>query len=128
MLFSHYSIWRREIAVLDNTWWGYQDDEFVSHYRKWLDRIWETTGPDEQVRLFSNNVPLENELRGKVPGRNIRIMPKSGLFSTTIWVLGPYVVMISARTRPHYAFQLRDRLFASNLRTVFELLWGFSQP
>jgi hypothetical protein len=44
-------------------------------------------------------------------------------FSSSIWIYGGYIVMGITSQKPHYALQMKEPVFASNLRTVFELLW-----
>jgi hypothetical protein len=33
-------------------------------------------------------------------------------------------VLLMTLQEPHYSFELRDTVFASNLRVVFQLLWS----
>ena len=123
MLYTHAAAWQESISHYDNTWWGYQDTHFVEHYRKWLDYYWATRGPDEEILLLSNRAEVEKKLKGKVSKRTIKPLPKGYEFSSTIWVLGDYVILIMTRQQPHYAFQLKDAVFASNQRMLFQMLW-----
>ncbi|MCB0346567.1 MAG: helix-turn-helix domain-containing protein [Bdellovibrionales bacterium] len=123
MLHANFESWRKEVAEIDYTWWGYQDDHFVRQYKRFLEMLWKTSFDEERVCLFSNKSSMEDELIGKINGRTIRQLPKEFHFDSTIWVLGSQIVMISTHGKPHYAFQLRDRTFAGNLRLVFSLLW-----
>jgi hypothetical protein len=115
--------WQQSIAREDFTWWGYQDIEFVVQYREWLDHYWSQLKPAEKIWLLSNESGVEKKLKGKVPRRIIKKVPAGVEFSSTIWVLGEYVVTIMTRQKPHYAFLLKDSVFAANQRAVYQLLW-----
>ena len=122
MLSESYTLWRASIREFDITWWGFQDHEFVTHYKRWIDMIWKTTPVDERVRLFSNETSEERERN--IPGRRLKFFSTDSEVTSTIWILGDYVVMIYARGKPHYAFQFHDAVFAANLRQVFKTMWG----
>ena len=123
MLYANEDAWQESISHFDSTWWGYQDTQFVEVYRSWLDHYWSKLRPAEKIWLLSNRADVERKLRGKVARREIKPLPKGVEFSSTIWVLGEYVILIMTRQQPHYAFQLKDAVFASNQRMIFELLW-----
>lgn len=123
---SRLSSWRESLFLSDSTWWGYQDDAFVDQYLRWLQGVWGTTKPEEKVRLLSNPSSLKQEARRAVPGREIRAVPKGFSFASTIWVTGDYIVLISTRTKMHYAIELRDPVFSASLRDVFRLVWHFA--
>lgn len=128
MLFDYTEEWRQGIMREDNIWWGYQDHTFVESYRPWLEHYWSLKTEREQVRLLSNQARVEDELRGKIVGREIRAVPPEFDFSSSIWVCGDYIVLLVSRHDPHYAFQLRDAVFSSNLRLIFRLLWELLEP
>jgi len=123
MLYDYELEWQKSIAHEDYTWWGYQDHEFVVQYRGWLDDYWKNLKSAEKIWLISNESPTETKLRGQVARRIIKPVPSGVEFSSTIWVLGEYVVTIMIRQKPHYAFMLKDAVFAANQRAVFQLLW-----
>ena len=123
MLYDYELEWQRSIAREDYTWWGYQDVEFVEQYRVWLDHYWSVLKPAERIWLISNQSGTEEKLKGKVARRIIKQLPKGVEFSSTIWVLGEYVITIMTRQKPHYAFMLKDAVFAANQRAVYQLLW-----
>lgn len=125
MLYDFELEWQKSIAKEDFTWWGYQDVEFVSQYRTWLDHYWALLlKPAEKIWLLSNQSVVEEKLKGKVARRIIKQLPQGVEFSSTIWVLGEYVVTIMIRQKPHYAFLLKDAVFAANQRTIFKMLWA----
>jgi predicted transcriptional regulator len=127
MLFAQSDIWRQGIVDGDYTWWGYQDDTFVQQYSKWFEHIWATTAQDEKICLLSNKSAYEETLKNRnLKGRSIRQLPERFTFSSTVWVLRPYIVMITTHQKPHYAFQFRDAVFADNMTMVFKMLWEFA--
>ena len=128
MLEEYLPVWRSSLASFDKIWWGYQDHTFVEQYRPWLDKTWATMEQDEYVYLVSNRAPIERELKGKVRGREIRTLADKSEFSSTIWILGHFIIMISSKEKPHYAFQIRDPVFAANLRSIFKALWERVEP
>lgn len=123
LLYDQYLSWQASMAKYDSTWWGYQDHSFVEQYMDWLRWHWERRLPDERIQLLSNKAPIEKRLRGKIERRAIRPIPAKFQFSATIWVNGDYIIMIMTGTKPHYAFELHDAVFALNLRNVFQFLW-----
>ncbi len=125
MLYDYELEWQQSIGREDFTWWGYQDVEFVVQYREWLDHYWTLLKPAEKIWLLSNKSGVEDKLKGKVARRIIKQLPSGIEFSSTIWALGEYVVTIMTRQKPHYAFLLKDAVFAANQRAVFRMLWGF---
>jgi sugar-specific transcriptional regulator TrmB len=124
MLYKYEKIWQQSITHYDFTWWGYQDPHFVEIYRVWLDRYWASMLEQEKINLFSNKSEIESKLSRKIARRSIKKVDKKTEFSSTIWVLGDYVVTIMTRQQPHYAFILHDSVFAANQRMVFQKLWN----
>jgi sugar-specific transcriptional regulator TrmB len=124
MLYQCCRQWQESISAQDFTWWGYQDHHLVETYREWLDYYWASMDPKERIWLFSNRSETEKKLKGRIARRVIKVIPKKFQFSSTVWVLGEYVVTIMTRQKPHYAFQLQDAVFAANQRLMFQMLWG----
>jgi sugar-specific transcriptional regulator TrmB len=124
MLYSQQKEWKQSISKFDFTWWGYQDVEFVRDYKVWLDQYWDELDDKERINLFSNESEIERDLKGRINRREIRQLPTGTEFSSTIWVVGDYVVMLMTRQKPHYAIQIKDPILAANQRTVFQLLWN----
>ncbi len=124
MLYEWSREWDRCMLQNDCIWWGYQDKSFVDQYRAWLEWWWETRNNALRVQLFSNRSKTEEALKGKVPRRIIRPVPEEYQFASTIWVLGgEYIVLIMTQQKPHYAFQIKDSVFARNLQAIFSMLW-----
>lgn len=124
MLYDYLPAWRRSyVRSGDPVLWGYQDHTIVETYRKWHEYMWETRSPKEEIRLFTNPTDLEKELHVQIPRREIRALPEHVQFSSSIWIYGDYIVMAITRQKPQYAVQMKDSMLASNLRTIFRLLW-----
>lgn len=127
MLFDNLPLWENSLIQNDRILWGYQDNSFVEHYMKWLKHHWKSNQKhDIQVRLFSNESDTELDLRGKVPLRTIRSFPPDFQFSSSIWILGEFIVMLATKNKHHFAYQLHDFHFANNLRMMFALLWNMN--
>ena len=124
LLYDFTPRWNESMRAADGCWWGYQDHTFVERYRDWLEYYWSIKRPDDKVQLISNESPVEKKLRGKVAGRTILQVSEQFDFSSSIWVVGEYIVLLMTRNEPNYAFQIQDSVFATNLRLVFKLLWG----
>jgi sugar-specific transcriptional regulator TrmB len=124
MLYENCRLWQSSIAQCDCIWWGYQDHHFVETYRDWLNEYWGTMLENERIQLLSNHSETEKGLHRRVAGRSIKKIPKQYQFSSTVWVLGEFVITIMTRQKPHYAFQLQDPVFAANQRLTFQMLWS----
>lgn len=123
MLYLNTPIWRESMSQIDQTWWGFQDPSFVQQYRGWLNWVWESAREKEKVCLVSNPAEIEDKLKGKVKGRKIRFLKENIEIQSTIWICGEYIIMIMTQHKPHYAFQIKDALFAKNLRELLKLIY-----
>jgi len=123
MLYENTKTWQDSMAQYDSTWWGYQDHTFVEQFMPYLRHTWEHRSEDERIFLLSNQAAVEDQLRGQVVRREIRSVAAALEFSSTIWVLGDYIILIMTRNEPFYSFQIHDPVFGANLRSVFQLLW-----
>jgi len=89
----------------------------------WLEYYWSTKPDFVKIQLISN----EGTGRKRACRKSIRThdcaIPSDFGFSSTIWVCGEYIVLLMTRNEPQYSFQIRDSVFACNLRSVFSLLW-----
>jgi sugar-specific transcriptional regulator TrmB len=124
MLHDYLPEWQRSIAQADNTWWGYQDPSFAKEYLAWLKLTWKVKKPNERYRVLTNSLGIEQTLKKVAPERGMKFVPEDSRFLSTIWVVGEYIVLIVTAKTPHYAFQIKDELLATNLRIVFQMLWG----
>ncbi len=123
MLYDYTDAWHKSITEFDNTWWGYQDPSLLEEYTDWLYHHWKVRDPELKIQLFSQPAKIERKLKGTPDKRVIRSLPPGYNFSSSIWICGEYIIMLMTKQNPHYAFQIKDSVFASNLRLIFELLW-----
>ena len=126
MLYNNLPAWEESIEADDKTLWGYQDHSFVEQYLPWLRHHWERLSerwPSHKVRLFSNTAEVEESLSNKVENRQIRVISELPEFSSSVWMMGGYLVLLQTRQLPHYAVQLKDRAFAANIKAFITLLW-----
>ncbi len=127
-LFDNLERWRDSILRLDRSTWGFQDHSFVEEYSKWIRAAWKILHVEAHIagRVLSNSSSTERKLKGRIPGREVRVLPGHYQFNSTTWVMGDYVVVIMTRTEPFYALQIREPVLAMNLRTVFKILYDTS--
>ncbi|MBX7143300.1 MAG: helix-turn-helix domain-containing protein [Oligoflexia bacterium] len=124
LLYDHTKEWLNAVYQTDWTWWGYQDHTFVEHYREWLEWVWQIKNPQMKIWLLSNQASTPTEKDINVGNRIIKPIAQGNDFNSTVWVAGDFVIMLMTREEPYYAFQLRDAVFAGNMRFVFKLLWN----
>lgn len=127
-LFDNLKRWRDSIIRTDRSTWGFQDHSFVEEYSKWIKSAWKVLHVEARIagRILSNSSSTERKLKGRIPGRDVRILPDHYQFSSTTWVMGDYVVIIMTRTEPFYVLQIREPVLAANLRAVFKILYEMS--
>jgi DNA-binding MarR family transcriptional regulator len=124
MLYDYLPVWRESYSRAGGyTLWGYQDHTFVEQYLRWHHYMWDTRDPREQICLFSNAADVGETIGQKIPRREVRVLPEGITFSSSIWIYGEYIVMGMTRQKPHYALQMKDPIFSSNLRSVFQMMW-----
>ena len=116
--------WTRSILATDGIWNGYQDHSFVEHYESWIDWYWaQEFSKKVELHCFTNDSAIEKKMATKkLTRRQMKCWGDSEIAST-FWVNGDHVVVIVTRTRPHYLFEIKDKLLAGNLREVFARLW-----
>lgn len=118
------AIWNSSIMETDGVWWGFQDVTFVAEYGEWIKEYWESAPAKLTVKLFSNDEAVEKQMQTQTPTRrNIRFWKGESAFTGTLWITGDYIVMINTREKPFTLVEIRDRLLAKNLRTVFDEMW-----
>lgn len=124
MFYEFLPKWRKSYQLTGHPiLWGYQDHKVVESYKRWHQHMWLSRSELEQIRLFTNEADIEKELKLKIEGREVKLLPKGVEFSSSIWIYGDYVVMLNTRQVQDYAVQLKDTMIASNLRSIFQLLW-----
>lgn len=113
-------------SVGDTTWWGFQDHTFVENkkYHKWIDWYWSRATKKFNLKLFSNESDVENEMKEKeYDRREIRIWENKEPITATLWILGEYIISINTSESKHYLIQTHDALLAHNLRQMYSQMW-----
>ena len=115
--------WDESMAATDPTWWGFQDHAFPELYKDWIDWYWKQAPATIGLKLLTNRSDIEKRLEGKYKQRVMKFWSKSDQFTSTIWITGDYVTMLSLRERPHYLVEIHDPVMARNMRALFKGLW-----
>lgn len=120
-LYSQMPKWSKEAESSDGMW-GFQDHSFAEIYKAWIK--WAADKYKVKVKLLSNKSLIEKELSAdSFPNRNIKFYLPEADFSTSLWIVGSYVVMIHTRERPYYLVEINDAPLARNLQEVFKNIW-----
>lgn len=121
-LYNQQEIWVRNAEKFDRSCWGFQDHSFAENFQKWIDWAWKKFQLD--VNLLSNRSEIEKRLRKEMSNKRIiKFWEKNINFSSSLWVMGDYIVMIITRQKPFYAVEIYDAVLAHNLREVFKQIW-----
>lgn len=123
-LYHEMPAWFESMLKVEPTFWGFQDQTFVEHYRKWIDWQWRHAPKTIDLKLLSNQSPVERSLSGKYPRRHIKFWGKTGNFASSTWVMGEYVVIVNTRQRPFYLVEIQSESLAHDLREIFKNLWS----
>lgn len=115
--------WDESMMNTDKRWWGFQDHAFAETYTKWIDWYWKQAPEEIDLRLLTNKSDIEKRLEGKFKQRVMKFWSKADQFTSTIWITGDYVTMLSLRERPHYLVEIHDPVMARNMRALFKGLW-----
>ena len=114
-------VWDKSIVNTKTEYLGFQETDFVKHYGKWIDWYWSRVPKEVKFRLLSNNTEDEKQMAAKQhEGRKIVFWKENIQFSSTLWVMGNYIVTIVASSSPNYLVEMYDETLASNLREVFK--------
>ena len=125
-LYKRSEIWNKSIIKRDKTWWGFQDHTLVDTYREWIDWFWKSSPLHDNIelKLLSNKSETEKEMKkAGYERRQIKFWKHANEFTSSIWVVGDYLVMIMTRENPHYLVEIHDEHLAQNMREVFKGIW-----
>lgn len=130
-LFESTAKWEQSALGHDGTWWGFQDHSFVETYEKWIHWTWTTPlskDPRYKARIITNAVKIERELKNiyTKEKRGMRTLPKEN-FTSTIWVVGDYVISVATQHHPFYLVETHDALLAHNMREMFKKMWPLAK-
>jgi len=124
MLYENLEQWRESMRVAgDHTLWGFQDNSIVEEFERWHRHMWKTRSNEERIHLFTNEPEKDIGMQHNVPKRIAKKLPVAMDFKSSTWLYGDYLIIISTWKKPQYAVQLKDKVFASNFRTLFKLMW-----
>ena len=126
-LYKKTPIWEKSMRDMNQkTWWGFQDHTFVEidKYRKWILWYWKQAREDMDLKLFTNQSAIENEMKDKHLSRRQLKLWTGDNFTSTQWILGEYIVSIVTREKLHYLVQIRDKVLADSMRNFAKKLWG----
>jgi sugar-specific transcriptional regulator TrmB len=126
-LFGNITKWQDEVIASDGIWWGFQDNQFVDKFPKWIEASWQTKqskDPNYKAQVFTNSSSTEQKLGRKYEKqkRDMAYLDQSE-FSATTWVCGDYLVMIMVKEHPYYLLEIHDKLMARNTAEIFKRLW-----
>jgi hypothetical protein len=104
----------------DKVCYGFQDSDFVIKKKKWIDwAIKESELKGYRVLLMSNDSHVEKSLSEKTDVRKVYFSNKTDFTSTT-WVIGEYIVMISLKGEQEYLVEIHDEEMSHNMREMFK--------
>jgi hypothetical protein len=115
--------WRVRFPQGARTIWGYQDHSFTEHYGRYLEYRWRTRPKNEQLRIFTNRALVEDNLKRRDLGRQIRTAPEGIEFASNMWIFGDVIFLAQTREDPHYGIVVQSEALAQNAQTIFEWLW-----
>jgi len=127
-LYDNASRWNKELLKFDGTWWGFQDHSLVENFEDWI--VWvsktkEYNNPKINAKLLSNNSEIENKMEKKIPKSKRNTRFTNGMnFTSTVWIVGEYIITVSTRQHPFYLIEIHDAMLAHNLRETFKKLWS----
>jgi sugar-specific transcriptional regulator TrmB len=126
-LFDNISKWQDEVISSDGVWWGFQDNQFVDRFPKWIEASWQTKQSEHsnyKAQVLTNISPTEQKLGKKYTKqkRDMAYIDQSN-FTATTWVCGDYLVMIMIKEHPYYLLEIHDKLMARNTAEIFKRLW-----
>lgn len=117
--------WNESIRSADGVWWGFQDPTFVENYQKWLKNYYalnSTVGI--KVNLLSTQSEIEKKMEEwKEERRKIHFWNKNLNFTSTLWAIGSYTIIIQTNERPFYLIEIYNPELTHNLREMFRGIW-----
>lgn len=117
--------WNESLSERDGVWWGFQAPSFVESYQSWIDWYWQEANPEDvSLKLLTSQSDIEAEMaKRNYERRQIKFWTESKEFTSTIWVNGDYVIMITTDNHPYSLVEIHDKALAHNLRELFKGIW-----
>ena len=117
--------WNASIKSTDSFWWGFQDPTFVENYQKWLKFYYSAESTNGiKVNLLSTQSEIEKKMETwKEERRKIRFWGNNLNFTSTLWAIGNYTIIIQTNEHPHYLIEIYNPELTHNLREMFRGIW-----
>ena len=124
-LYQQSSKWSQSMKERDGYYWGFQDKDLVGIYDVWIDWYWnQDFSKTITLQLLSNHSEEEKKVAAKgYERRHVVFWKETVLFTSTLWVMGDFVVMIVLSQSPHYLVEIHDATLAYNLKETFKAIW-----
>jgi sugar-specific transcriptional regulator TrmB len=123
-------IWKQSmIDTGETTWWGIRDGSVMQLEKqlKFVKWFWETAPKSIDLKVFGADTPeeksAEDKLTSHVPSRRIVRNIGGDPFTANQWIAGEYIINYVTAQKPNYMVEIRDRLLADNLRSLYRRLW-----
>lgn len=118
--------WSQSMKAHDGHYWGFQDQYFAGSFNEWIDWYWKQSFSEPiTLQLLSNDSEEERRVAANnYTRRHIAFWKDTVKFTSTLWVMGDYVVTIVLSQTPHHLVEIHDATLASNLREVFKTIWS----
>jgi len=118
-LFSNTEKWFKSCKE-EKICYGFQDSAFAKQKKKWIDwAIKESEQKGYRALLISNDNSIEKSLKHKDTIRKV-FFSKQTNFTSTTWVVGDYIIMISLKGEQEYLVEIYDSEMAHNMREMFK--------
>ncbi len=121
-LYDQTETWDKSLETTDHIWWGFQDPLFAPNYKKWIEWYWDRPSANKNFVRIVTNIKEQN-LITPFPNRQLKFLGNDVKFNGTVWVMGHYLVMIQATTKPHHLLEIYDAGLAHNMREYFKAMW-----
>jgi sugar-specific transcriptional regulator TrmB len=126
-LYKQTPLWEKSMKeTKEQTWWGFQDETFVGNqkYQDWIMWYWKRAPKKINLKLLSNNVDIEKEMKKKrIIRRKISFWKGQSPITGTQWILGDYIVSIVTNIKSPYLIQTHDPIMAHNMRELYKHIW-----
>jgi len=123
-LYQRTPIWNESLLKTKQAYWGFQEKTFVEKYSTWIDWYWKEAPKDIVLKLISNDSTAEQEVAAKgYSNRHIAFWKDGIQFSSTLWIMGEYIVSIVLNQEPNYLVEIHDAVLAKNLSETFKGIW-----
>jgi sugar-specific transcriptional regulator TrmB len=100
--------------------YGFQDANFVKEKQKWINwAIKKSERNGYKTTILSNNNSVDNHLYKHDKTREI-LFSKKTKFTSTTWVVGVYIIMITIKEDKEYLVEIQDQEMAYNMMEMFK--------